>query len=53
MFRKIKSALQILIVVALTVQLAGCIFEDRDRRRHNDYPEHHNNDSGIDVRIHG
>ncbi len=55
MLRKFKSTLWILAGVALVVQLAGCFFVDRDRRRHDDPPRHHDNDhdSGFDIRVHG
>jgi len=48
-----KSALQILFVVALVVQLTGCFFEDRDHHRDYDHHEHHDRDSGVDVHFHG
>lgn len=54
MFRKFKSALQILIIVALAVQLAGCFYERRDDRRHNDREEYHDYDRGgtrVDVHL--
>jgi len=54
--RKFKSALQILVVIAFVVQLAGCFYERRDdRRRHDEqFQEHHDNDrgSGIDIHVH-
>ena len=54
-FRKLKSALQILVGVALIIQLAGCFFVDHDRGRHNGPPGHddNGNDPGIDIRVHG
>jgi len=55
MFKTFKRLLQIFIGVALTMQLAGCFFEDHDDRWHHDHdrPEHHDHDSGIDVHLHG
>ena len=52
--RKFKSTLQILVVVALAVQLAGCFYERRDdRRRHDEqFQEHHDSDRGSSVDIH-
>ena len=50
----LKRSLQIFFGVALTMQLAGCFFVDRDHREHYDHPEHHeDHDSGIDVHLHG
>jgi hypothetical protein len=46
-----KRTLQVLVGVALAVQLTGCFFSDNDHRGHYYHPDHH--DSGIDVHVHG
>ena len=53
-----KSTIQILLGVALAVQLTGCFYHDdrwhHDHDRSYDHPEHHDDrDSGIDVHLHG
>ena len=58
MLRKFKSTLQILVIVALAVQLAGCFFVRRDDRRKHDerFQEHHDNDRGgssVDIHLQG
>ena len=51
MFRKLKSALLIFVSVALTMQLAGCVYVKSDHRYHPWW--HHEHDSGIDVHVRG
>jgi hypothetical protein len=55
MFKIFKSMLQILIGIALVLQLAGCFYwdHDHDRDRHYDHHDDHSHDSGIDVHVHG
>ncbi len=52
MLTKFKNTLQIVVIIALVVQLGGCIFVDRDRHGH---PWHHEHDSepSVDIRVHG
>ena len=53
MFKTFKSMLQILIGIALVLQLGGCFYRDHDhdRDRHYDHQEHH--EPGVDVHVHG
>jgi len=54
MYKIFKSTLQIVVGVALALQLGGCFFSDHDHGhydRHYDHPEHHDG-PGIDVRVH-
>ncbi len=59
MLKAFKSTVQILVAVALVLQLGGCFYwEDRDHEydhdRHYDHPDHHDHDDpGIDVHMHG
>jgi len=46
-----KSVIQILVGIALTVQLAGCFYMGDDHRWHGGQREYH--DPGINVHIHG
>ena len=51
-----KRTLQVLVGVALVVQLAGCFYWGDDHRWHDghrDYHDHGDHDSGIDVHVHG
>jgi hypothetical protein len=50
MFKKFKSALQILIGAALVMQLAGC-FYGGDRHYHPFW--HHDRGPDVNVNIHG
>ena len=55
MLRKFKSALQILVVAAFVVQLAGCFYKERDHRRdyepRQDYD--YNRGSSVDIHLQG
>ena len=57
MLKTFKSTLQILMGVALVVQLAGCYYWRDDRRWHRDRPEHfdhqEHHDPSVDVHFHG
>jgi hypothetical protein len=56
MLGKFKSALQILIVIALAVQLAGCFYDRRDDRRRHDEPQQnydYNRGSSVDIHLQG
>jgi hypothetical protein len=56
MFKIFKSTLQIVVGVALALQLGGCFFSDHDhgpdRDRHYDHHPEHHDEPGIDVRVH-
>jgi len=47
-----KNTMQILLGVALAVQLTGCFFVGHDDRWHHEH-EHHDHDGAIDVHLHG
>ncbi len=55
MIGKLKGMLQVVMVLALALQVSGCFFVDRDHRRHYGPPEHHDHgsDAGVDIRVHG
>ena len=51
MLRKFYSMLQVLVVVAFVVQLAGCFYE-RDRQRHYESQQNYDYNRGSSVDIH-
>jgi hypothetical protein len=48
-----KRSLLILFGVALSAQLTGCFFEERDHRDwdHHEHHHEHHDDAGIDVHL--
>ena len=50
-----KSTVQLALIAIFVVQLTGCFYGERNRRRHYDHPEHRDDrrEPGIDIRVHG
>jgi hypothetical protein len=49
-----KRSLQILLGMALTMQIAGCFYVGDDHHWHGGHREYHEyHDPSIDVRLHG